>query len=145
MDPAVLIDLLFLKLANEFRGGKPVSAFSAAKTAELLKRLQSSDGALAQWVAQSAVSTDIALRKFALLALFDTLCIEDEDALLAKFPDAAEHDKVRGWREKMMMPPVAKQQEAQEPPKADPLPEQRIRPLIRSAFRPRLVFFHSPT
>jgi hypothetical protein len=142
MDPALLIDLLFLKLANEFRGGKPVSAFSAAKTAELLKRVQSSDGALAQWVAQSAVSTDIALRKFALLALFDTLCIEDEDALLAKFPDAAEHDKVRGWREKMMVPPVAKQQE---PPLADPLPEQRIRPLIRSAFRRRLVFFHSPT
>lgn len=135
MDPAVLLDLLFLKLANEFRGGKPVSAFSAAKTAELLKRLQSSDGALAQWVAQSAVSTDIALRKFALLALFDPLGIEDEDALLAKFPDAADHDKVRGWRTKMMVPPA--KPEAQEPPKA-------ARPLIRSAFRPRLVF-HSPT
>jgi len=140
MDPAVLLDLLFLKLANEFRGGKPVSAFSAAKTAELLKRVQSSDGSLAQWVAQSAVSTDIALRKFALLALFDTLCIEDEAELLAKFPDAAEHEKVRGWREKMMMMPPAKP----EPPKAAPLPEQRIRPLIRSAFRRRLMF-HSAT
>jgi len=137
MDPAVLLDLLYLKLANEFRGGKPVSAFSAAKTAELLKRVQSSDGSLAQWVAQSAVSTDIALRKFALLALFDTLCIEDEAELLAKFPDAAEHDKVRGWREKMMVPPAT-------PEATAPLPEQRIRPLIRSAFRRRLMF-HSAT
>jgi hypothetical protein len=123
MDPALLLDFLYLKLANEFRGGKAVSAFSAGRTAATLERVRTSDGSLAQWVAESTSSPDPALAKFATMTLFDPLSLEDEDALLAKFA-ANTHDKVRAWREKMI-------------PKQLPVLEVKVkaRRFVRSKFR----------
>lgn len=124
MDPAALLDLLVLKLVNESKSGKAPSAFSVQQTDAVLRRLRTSD--LAAWAAESVRSPNPALRRFATIAICDSLTIEDEAALVAKF-ETKDHADVRAWRQRLM--PAA--------------PRERRRMLVRSEFRPRLR--HLPT